>query len=109
MESKLEFEILHWRKSVSAIITDRPQDIINREYEEQEYDVFIGIFWKRFGDRQTNGKTPTEEEFERALNGKKKNDKPKIDEGYYLEKGLEQIEAEQSMVKFIRVFYYKST
>ena len=84
MESKLEFEILHWRKSVSAIITgERPQDIINREYEEQEYDVFIGIFWKRFGDRQTNGKTPTEEEFERALNGKKKNDKPKIVKIYF--------------------------
>lgn len=107
-ESKYEFEILHWRKNVNAIITgERPQDIINRDYDEQEYDVFIGIFWKRFGDRQTNGKTPTEEEFERALNGHKKNGKPQIVKIYFKLDGESLPQNKEELVQFGDILDFK--
>jgi hypothetical protein len=41
------------------------QDVINQQVGD-EYDIFIGIFWHRFGTRTGRAGSGTEEEFERA-------------------------------------------
>lgn len=79
MRSKIKFNVIDWRENVPHIITGEPtQAIINREIEAYNYDVFFGILWKRFGDKQSNGLTPTEEEFERAFKMQQETGKPII-------------------------------
>ena len=57
---------LDWRKGIIPLITGKgAQDVINSQTED--YDIYIGILWKRFGDVGPSGLTPTEEEFEIAL------------------------------------------
>ena len=61
------------------ITGERPQIQINREIESSDYDIYIGILWSRFGDKQIeNALTPTEEEFNNALAKKKRNNNVKI-------------------------------
>ena len=80
--SKLNVEIkaLEWKKDFNHLITgERPQIQINREIESSDYDIYIGILWSRFGDKQIeNALTPTEEEFNNALAKKKRNNNVKI-------------------------------
>ena len=70
----------HWQKDVIPQITgDRPQTVINDQMAGYELDIYIGILWTRFGDKQTaNGLTPTEEEFELALKNYRERQKPFI-------------------------------
>lgn len=64
--SNIAFELIEWKQSVPPQITgERPQAIINKEIKD--YDIYVGVFWKKFGNIQENGKSPTEEEFEIAL------------------------------------------
>lgn len=104
----IEFVVIHWKKNVNATITgERPQDIINREFEDQEYDIFIGIFWKRFGEKQSNGKTPTEEEYEIALKNHKKTRKPKIVKVYFKQDPTDMPDSEEEILQMGAVFNFK--
>ena len=105
---KIEFEVIHWKKNVNPIITgNRPQEIINREYDEQEYDIFLGIFWKRFGEKQANGKTPTEEEFERALKGLKEKSTPKIVKIYFKEDEMGIPQNKEEVIQIDEIVNFK--
>jgi hypothetical protein len=50
------------------------QDVINKQIGD--FDVFVGIMWKRFGTPTKRGDSGTGEEFERAYNLQKKYGKP---------------------------------
>jgi hypothetical protein len=105
---KIEFEVIHWKKNVNSILTGEGlQDIINREYDEQEYDVFIGIFWKRFGEKQGNGKTPTEEEFERALKGYKQTRIPKIVKIYFKQDQMLLPKSKEEILQIVEILDFK--
>ena len=74
---KINIEVIDWKGNVSPLITgEEPQTVISRQISD--YDIYVGIFWKRFGDKQSNALTPTEEEFQRALDSFQKNGKPLI-------------------------------
>jgi len=78
-KDKIAVKPIHWRKDVLPIITgEGPQKIIDEHLEGTEYDIYIGILWKKFGESQDNGKTPTEGEFEDALLRYKQKQKPLI-------------------------------
>ena len=78
-KEKIAVKTIHWRKDVLPIITgEGPQKIIDKHLEGTEYDIYIGILWKKFGELQENGKTPTEGEFEDALLRYKQTWKPLI-------------------------------
>jgi predicted NACHT family NTPase len=75
----IEIVPIHWEKDVVPVITgESAQPIINDQINRYDYDIYIGILWTRFGDRQANGMTPTEEEFEIALANRQKKNKPII-------------------------------
>jgi len=68
---------LDWRKDIIPLITGKgAQDVINSQTED--YDIYVGILWKRFGDVGPSGLTPTEEEFEIALQRMRNNGSPVI-------------------------------
>ena len=73
----IQITVVDWKKDVFPEITgERTQSIINNQIGE--YDIYIGILWKRFGNKQENGLTPTEEEFEEAFRRRQKTGKPVI-------------------------------
>jgi predicted NACHT family NTPase len=75
---------LEWRESVIPQLGPRPQEIINESIGD--YEVFIGILWKRFGtppgahNPQTGAEyeSGTEEEFEQAYEQWKQSSEPII-------------------------------
>jgi len=75
----LEIKAIDWQKNVIPDITGQgAQAIINEQIGKYDYDIYIGIFWKRFGEKQLNGLTPTEEEFEDALDRQRRTQRPKM-------------------------------
>ena len=65
--------LISWDKSVIPGIGDNPQDVINKQIKD-DYDIFIGIMWHRFGSPTTLYGSGTEEEFYRALDRYKSDD-----------------------------------
>lgn len=60
-------ELLKWEThSAPGISKSHTQDIINNDIGD-DYDIFLGLLWKRFGTATKNADSGTEEEFKRAL------------------------------------------
>ncbi len=79
LNRKLNIITIHWKKDVIPVITgDSPQLLIDEHLDSEDYDIYFGILWKRFGDPQKNGRTPTEGEFENALAKFQQHQKPII-------------------------------
>ncbi|MBW3022263.1 hypothetical protein KY328_05035, partial [Candidatus Woesearchaeota archaeon] len=75
----IEIVPIRWPNNIISQITgEDSQAVINKQIGSYDYDIYIGIMWTRFGDRKANGLTPTEDEFEIALNNYRKNKKPFI-------------------------------
>lgn len=61
------------------ITGERTQVSINQPLEDQNYDIYFGILWTKFGKTdKTSSYTPTEEEFEIALDNYKKYKSPYV-------------------------------
>jgi hypothetical protein len=58
--------ILTWEDVVAPALSDRPQSVINDGVGD-EYDVYLGIMWGRFGSSTGIADSGTVEEFDRAL------------------------------------------
>jgi len=75
----IEIKVIDWQNDVVPLITgEGAQSVIEKQIEEYDYDIYLGILWKRFGDRQSNGLTPTEEEFEKAFKRREETGRPVI-------------------------------
>lgn len=59
-------ELLRWETHSHPALGADSQDVINNHIGD-EYDIFIGIMWGRFGTRTKRAESGTEEEFNRAL------------------------------------------
>lgn len=62
-ERGVAIELVRWETHVSPDM-GRPQQIVNDQIGD--YDIFIGIMWKRFGSPTGFAESGTEEEFQRA-------------------------------------------
>lgn len=64
----IHLELLKWEThSAPAIAISHPQEIINADIGH-DYDLFIGLIWKKFGTPTNNANSGTEEEFLNAYN-----------------------------------------
>jgi hypothetical protein len=63
-EIRLRLELLRWETHAYPGIGDDAQDVINRQLDE--FDIFLGIMWKRFGQPTGRAGSGTEEEYDRA-------------------------------------------
>lgn len=59
-------ELCSWEKSSYPSVGEYPQAVINSQIGD-DYDIFLGILWTRFGSKTLNYESGTEEEFYRAL------------------------------------------
>lgn len=61
----MRLELIRWETHAYPGVGQDAQDVINRQIGE-EYDIFIGIMWGRFGSPTERAESGTEEEFYRA-------------------------------------------
>ncbi|WP_276118791.1 DUF4062 domain-containing protein [Pararhizobium qamdonense] len=61
----IRLELVRWETSTSPAMGIEPQDVINRQIDD-DYDIFVGIMWSRFGTATNGYDSGTEEEFYRA-------------------------------------------
>ncbi|MBI2485995.1 MAG: DUF4062 domain-containing protein [Deltaproteobacteria bacterium] len=75
----LRLEISRWEKDAYAgFHTDGPQGLIDNLLRIKDCDIFIGIFWKRFGTPVKDAKSGTEHEFRLAYEAWQKKRSPQI-------------------------------
>ena len=80
----VNFSLLDWRQVVPDM--GRPQQVILDQLKPEEWDLFIGILWHRFGtksgvqvpDNNRNFRSGTEEEFYTAYSLWKSHGRPRI-------------------------------
>lgn len=66
-KQNLVLELLKWEThSAPGISNSHPQELINKDIGD-EYDIFLGIMWKRFGTPTEKAGSGTEEEFNKAV------------------------------------------
>lgn len=70
-------ELIKWETHVHPAFSTDPQTVINDQIKD-DYDVFIGILWGRFGTPTPRALSGTHEEFSRALTRHKKTGRPEI-------------------------------
>lgn len=61
----IRLDLLRWETSGYPGIGDDAQDVLNQELPD-DYDIFVGIMWTRYGTPTSRAGSGTEEEFERA-------------------------------------------
>ena len=60
------FNCIRWEDLVAPDIGESSQDVINQQIGD-DYDIFLGVMWSRFGSKTANFESGTQEEFDRAL------------------------------------------
>jgi len=73
----LIIKLLKWENNAYPDLGQDPQDVINKKMGD-DYDIFIGIMWKRFGTPSKRSDSGTKEEFDRAYNRFKNGENIKI-------------------------------
>lgn len=67
----LRLELVRWETNAYLGFGDDAQDVVNQQIGDN-YDIFIGIMWARYGTPTKRSGSGTEEEFHRALQRYKK-------------------------------------
>lgn len=68
VKQNIIIELLKWEThSAPGISTNHPQTLITNDIGE-DYDIFIGILWTKFGTPTENAGSGTEEEYQNAVN-----------------------------------------
>ncbi|MGV8144806.1 MAG: hypothetical protein ACP5OJ_09370, partial [Methanothermobacter sp.] len=61
----IRFDLLKWETHSIPGIDKDPQKLISKQMGN-DYDIFLGILWTKFGTPTTTHESGTEEEFEKA-------------------------------------------
>jgi predicted NACHT family NTPase len=79
LSRSIQVRVIEWKKDVIPLITgEGAQSVIDKQIAKYDYDIYVGILWKRFGDKKSDGLTPTEREFEDAFKRMKETKSPVI-------------------------------
>ncbi len=100
-ERGLSLELLRWETHAYPAAGD-PQTAINKQIGS--YDLFVGIFWQRFGTPTTTAGSGTEEEYQRAYASWTEHKRPPIllyfCERAYTHKNAEELEQAARVMRF---------
>jgi hypothetical protein len=73
---RVQLQTVRWETHAWPDIGEDAQDVINREIGD--YDIFVGVMWKRFGTSTKRSGSGTSEEFQRAYQYFQNYQRPKI-------------------------------
>jgi len=105
----LRLEVYRWETDAyPGFHAEGPQGLIDSVLRIEDSDIFIGIFWRRFGSTTANGKTGTEHEIALAHEAYRKNNRPQImvyfNQKAYAPKSVEEINQWRKVLRFRRAF-----
>jgi tetratricopeptide (TPR) repeat protein len=107
----LHLDVVRWEKDTYAgFHIDGPQGLIDTVLKIEDCDIFIGIFWKKFGTPTKDGMTGTEHEFKKAYEAWKNNKKNKphimiyFNQKKYFPKNVEESEQQTAVLRFQKNF-----
>jgi hypothetical protein len=94
---RIRLELVKWETHSRPSFANGAQDVINKQVGDQ-YDIFLGIMWGRFGKETTCADSGTEEEFYRAYDRLQSGDTVQI-MFYFKDAGISpsQMDGEQIM------------
>lgn len=100
-QMRFRLEVIDWETHVTPNM-GRPQEVINQQI--RDYDIFVGIMWKRFGTPTGKADSGTEEEFNIACKNWEKYGRPRImlyfNQTPYMPKNTKEISQFARVVKF---------
>jgi hypothetical protein len=70
-EKGVVLELVRWETNAAPGLGVDPQKVVNEQIGD--YDIFVGMMWKRMGTPTTTAQSGTEEEFQRAYEKWEKN------------------------------------
>jgi hypothetical protein len=73
-KQNVRLELVKWENNARPGIGADGQDVINQQIQD-DYDIFVGMMWSRFGSPTARSESGTKEEFERAFARFKENSK----------------------------------
>ncbi len=102
---RVHLELVKWETHSRPAIGDDAQDVINRQVGD-EYDIFLGIMWGRFGTPTARAESGTEEEFQRAYDRLKKGDQVQI-MFYFKDAGIPPSKLDGEQIAKVQAFKKK--
>lgn len=97
----VHLRLVRWETHAYPAIGADGQDVINTQVGE-EYDVFLGIMWKRFGTPTGRAASGTVEEFERALARYRMSGDPQL--MFYFKKVDSNTDADAAQLEAVHLF-----
>ncbi|RQW04630.1 NACHT domain-containing protein [candidate division KSB1 bacterium] len=98
----IHIDVIDWKTHVAPDL-GRAQELINRQVGD--YDIFVGMMWKRFGTPTGEADSGTEEEFNIAYNNWQKFQRPRI--MFYFSKAKYNIENDDEIDQLAKVIAFK--
>lgn len=74
----LRLEPVMWEDALPGIHPEGPQGMVDQELRPEDADLFIGIFWNRFGTPVIDADSGTEHEYLKALKSHETTGSPKV-------------------------------
>ena len=102
---QVRLELLKWETHSRPALGIDAQDVINRQIGN-EFDIFLGIMWGRFGTATARADSGTEEEFNRAYDRLKNGDRVQI-MFYFKDAGIPPSKLDGSQIAKIQLFKNK--
>jgi len=101
----VQLQTIRWETHAWPDVGEDAQDVINKEIGD--YDIFVGVMWKRFGTPTKRASSGTGEEFQRALRYFQSYQRPKI--MFYFRKQDFYSEDLKELGQFKSVIQFKKT
>ena len=102
---QVRLEVLKWETHSRPAIGNDAQDVINRQIGD-EYDIFLGIMWGRFGTATARADSGTEEEFNRAYERLKNGEQVQI-MFYFKDAGIPPSKMDGEQIAKVQAFKKK--
>lgn len=96
---KLLIRPIYWEEDVVPLITGTgAQDVIDQQIGD--YDIYLGLMWKRYGYPNARGISPTQTEFEDAYTRQQNTGKPII-QFYFKDEGIDANSVDEQIQKVL--------
>jgi hypothetical protein len=102
-KASIRLDIVSWEKSSFPSIGSDPQAVINDQIGD-DYDIFLGILWKRFGTPTARAESGTEEEFNKAYRKYQQNPEQVRILFYFCERPVSPMEMDPSQLSKLKEF-----
>ena len=99
----IKLDLLKWETHTIPGISDDPQAVINEQLPD-DYDIFVGIMWHRYGTQTGRAESGTIEEFEKAKKRYDKNSSSVKIMFYFKEAPVSPYEIDPEQLKKVHAF-----